>query len=76
MKREATTETGTPDLEPVTFDLRDAEVYCWRVEQLTRAGFTADHAHLLAEDRTIDLHEACDLVRCGCPSPTAFRILS
>jgi hypothetical protein len=76
MKREATNETQTPELEPVSFDLRAAEIYCWRVEQLTRAGFASDHAHLLAEDTSVDLHQACDLVRRDCPSLTALRILT
>jgi hypothetical protein len=76
MEREATTEIEAPELEPLTFDVRAAEIYCWRVEQLTRAGFAGDHAHLLAEDSEIDLHKACDLVRSGCPSLTAFKILS
>jgi hypothetical protein len=75
MQPEATTETQTPELEPLAFDLRAAEIYCWRVEQLARAGFAVEHAHLLAEDTSVDLHKACDLVRRGCPSPTAFRIL-
>ena len=71
MKREATTETQTPELEPLSLDLRAAEIYCWRVEQLTRAGFAGDHAHLLAEDTSVDLHAACDLVLRGCPSRIA-----
>lgn len=76
VKREATVKTTSTDLGPLSFEMRIAEVYCWRVEQLTRAGFEDGHAHLLAEDSRIDLHQACDLVRRGCPSPTAFRILS
>jgi len=77
MEREAAVRNAeAADLEPLTFDLRAAEIYCWRVEQLTRAGFASDHAHLLAEDSTVDLHAACGLVRAGCPSLTALRILS
>ena len=52
-----------------------AVVLGWRVEQLIAAGFDSDGAFVLALDRTVDLHEATELVRRGCPPQTALRIL-
>ena len=52
-----------------------ARVLSWRVEQLIAVGFDSDSAFVLALDRSVDLHEATELVRRGCPPETAFRIL-
>ena len=52
-----------------------ARVIGWRVEQLLAVGYDSDAAFVLALDRTVDLHEATELVRRGCPPQTAFRIL-
>ncbi len=52
-----------------------ARVLSWRVEQLILVGFDSDAAFVLALDRNVDLHEATELVRRGCPPETAFRIL-
>jgi rRNA processing protein Krr1/Pno1 len=52
-----------------------ARVLGWRIEQLIGVGFDSDDALALAFDRTVDLHEAIELVRRGCPPQTAFRIL-
>jgi hypothetical protein len=52
-----------------------ARVLGWRIEQLIAVGFESDAALVLALDRTVDLHEATELIRRGCPTPTAFRIL-
>ena len=52
-----------------------AVVLGWRVEQLIAAGFDSDAAFVLALDRTVDLHDATELVRRGCPPQTALRIL-
>jgi hypothetical protein len=52
-----------------------ARVLSWRIEQLIAVGFDSDAAFVLALDRGIDLHEATELVRRGCPPHTAFRIL-
>ena len=52
-----------------------ARVLGWRIEQLIAVGFDSDSAFVLALDRSIDLHEATELVRRGCPPATAFRIL-
>ena len=52
-----------------------ARVLGWRIEQLIAAGYDSDSAFVLALDRSIDLHDATELVRRGCPPETAFRIL-
>lgn len=52
-----------------------ARVLSWRIEQLIAVGFDGDSAFVLALDRGVDLHEATELVRRGCPPETAFRIL-
>ena len=52
-----------------------ARVLGWRIEQLLAVGFDSDAALVLALDRSVDLHEATELVRRGCPPTTAFRIL-
>lgn len=53
----------------------DERVARWRLEQLTRAGYEETAALVLADMVDIDLHLAVDLVRQGCPSDTALRIL-
>ncbi len=47
----------------------------WRLEQLVRAGYDEPAALLLADVRHVDLHLATDLLRRGCPTDTALRIL-
>ena len=47
----------------------------WRFQSLTRAGFEPGTAARLAAQVPIDLHEACDHLRGGCPPETALRIL-
>jgi hypothetical protein len=46
----------------------------WRHGQLTRAGFDPTEATTLAVHLEVDLHDG-RLVRNGCPSGTALRIL-
>ena len=75
MSADPTTETVEADaLEDTTPDPA-ARVLGWRVEQLMAVGFDSDAAFVLALDRTVDLHQAIDLVQRGCPPQTAFRIL-
>ena len=52
-----------------------ARVLGWRIEQLMAVGFDSDAAFVLALDRTVDLHDATELVKRGCAPETAFRIL-
>ena len=47
----------------------------WRFDELVRAGFDVGSALLLASHVEIDLHYATGLLRRGCPSETALRIL-
>jgi len=47
----------------------------WRAEELERAGYEPLEAAELAIHHEVDLHKAVELLRCGCPSGTALRIL-
>ena len=51
------------------------KVIDWRREELERAGFEPSAALVIAARAEIDLHLATELVRKGCPPPTALRIL-
>jgi hypothetical protein len=59
-------EQGTSEVDAV---LR------WRFDELVRAGYDDEDAMILAHDRGVDLHLATDLLRRGCPSATAVRIV-
>ena len=48
----------------------------WRFEELMRAGYTLPDAIELALRTDVDLHRATSLVRQGCPSEIAVRIVS
>ncbi|HYZ20458.1 MAG TPA: hypothetical protein VE615_13000 [Gaiellaceae bacterium] len=50
-------------------------IVSWRLDQLLRAGFALADARVVATHRQVDLHNALDLVRRGCPPATALRIL-
>ena len=47
----------------------------WRFTVLVRSGYDVDSALVLASHVEIDLHDASNLVRRGCPSETALQIL-
>ena len=47
----------------------------WRLDELVRAGYDIGSALLLASHVEVDLHDATELARRGCPSETALRIL-
>ena len=47
----------------------------WRTAELMRVGFPGDDAVALAARLDVDLHEAIELVRRGCPPELAVRIL-
>ncbi len=74
MSGDRTLQTAPAEIEEQKDD-QAARVLSWRVEQLLAAGFDGDAAFVLALDRDVDLHEAIELVRRGCPPPTALRIL-
>ena len=47
----------------------------WRFDELVRAGYDVGSALMLASHVEVDLHQATGLVRHGCPTDTALRIL-
>jgi hypothetical protein len=47
----------------------------WRTAELMRVGFPGDDAVALAARFEVDLHDAIELVRRGCPPELAVRIL-
>lgn len=51
-------------------------VRSWRFDELMEAGYPQEEAYLLAKRFDVDLHEAIDLLRAGCPVETAIRILT
>ena len=70
----------------VTGELREGErlatrgedptdIYCWRMEELGRAGYSAVVADMLATHSEVDLHLACDLLARGCSERLAYSIL-
>jgi hypothetical protein len=52
-----------------------AEVRAWRFEALVRSGYESDAAVVLAAKVEVDLHDAVDLIRRGCPPALAAQIL-
>jgi len=60
---------------PAALDENATDVYCWRMEQLLRVGYSHSVADILATHTHIDLHVACDLLARGCTERTAFMIL-
>jgi hypothetical protein len=63
----------TAELEPVAEE--QEQVRLWRLTALKRAGYEDEAAQVLARRHDVDLHHAVDLVRRGCPTETALRIL-
>jgi hypothetical protein len=47
----------------------------WRRQQLEAVGYSLRDARRLAERADVDLHVAADLLRAGCPTDVAVRIL-
>jgi len=59
-----------------TIDETEVEaILRWRFTVLVRSGYDVDSALVLASHVEIDLHDASNLVRRGCPSETALQIL-
>ena len=56
-------------------ETEEERVLRWRQEELCRAGYPDRLALKLALRRNVDLHQAVDLLRRGCPPETAARIL-
>ena len=51
------------------------EVLRWRYNELVRGGFDPGDARVLASNLEVDLHQAVELLRDGCPQATALLIL-
>ena len=65
---------------PATHDIETVEteterVERWRTAELMRVGFPGDDAVALAVRTDVDLHEAIQLIKHGCPTDLAVRIL-
>ena len=52
-----------------------SEVRAWRFEALCRCGYESDAVGVVAAKAEVDLHDAVDLIRRGCPPALAARIL-
>jgi hypothetical protein len=48
----------------------------WRYDTLVAAGWPEGHAIILAVDRGVDLHRACELLEQGCDLAQAWDILT
>ena len=68
---------ATVEIEEIveTVETEAERVFRWRLEALSRAGYEYRLAFKMAIRPHIDLHQAVDLVRRGCPHETAARIL-
>jgi hypothetical protein len=64
-----------PSAEDIPKSTEISEVARWRLSELVRAGYTWDQGVLLAARPDVDLHDAIDLIRRGCPGETAVKIL-
>ena len=62
-------------VETEIHETEEERVARWRLEQLLRAGYEETAALVLADLVHVDLHLAVDLVRQGCGSDVALRIL-
>lgn len=63
-------------LEQLEISYEEEKVKRWRLEQLLDAGYELAAAEELAGRNDVDLHQAVELVKRGCPPDTAARILS
>jgi len=59
-----------------TSGIRDLETVVWRFDCLERAGYPSEFAVTLAENAAVDLHDAVELLKRGCPVEQAVRILT
>jgi len=59
-----------------TSPLLYGSVVVWRFDCLERAGYPSELAVTLAENASVDLHDAVELLKRGCPVEQAVRILS
>jgi hypothetical protein len=59
----------------VVAETEQERVEHWRAEELVRAGYTPTDAVALAGRHDIDLHQAVELIKLGCPYELAIDIL-
>jgi hypothetical protein len=71
----ATREARSASWEDSVASATEDSVVRWRMLVLLRAGYAWDDALELATETDVDLHTAADLVKRGCASETARRIL-
>lgn len=69
------TVTKQPAVEQVEEVPETLRVYCWRHEELMRAGYPLIAATKIACRDDVDLHDAVALLVRGCPVEEALRIL-
>lgn len=62
------------ELRPVETEADRVEA--WRALVLVEAGYPAELAVELAQRADVDVHQAVELVRAGCPPDTAASILT
>jgi hypothetical protein len=67
--------TGVSSENPIAEHSERWRVLCWRLAQLSSAGYSDDAAAFLAAVPDVDLHQATELLRHGCAHDTALRIL-
>jgi hypothetical protein len=66
----------TQTVELATTQVSEHElVHRWRLEQLRKTGYPARAAKAIASRHDIDLHLAVELLRRGCTTELAVRIL-
>lgn len=68
-------DPGDENPEPIVHSIFDLDVVAWRYDCLERAGYPVDMAVVLAEQADVDLHDAVELLKRGCPLTEALRIL-
>ena len=51
------------------------EVLRWRFDELVRVGYEPSEAMVIASNVEVDLHQAVELLKRGCPQATALHIL-
>jgi hypothetical protein len=73
VKCAARESVNTADVEQR--EAAEEEILDWRFEQLLRVGYERRQARVLSRSLEVDLHQAVDLVRRGCPHELALSIL-
>jgi hypothetical protein len=62
-------------LAPPDRDAEEEKVVSWRREELERAGYCQEQADAIACRLDVDLHQAVELLKGGCPIKLALGIL-